>query len=144
SLRMRLEEGGWWRSEDDVALVEQARADLDRSLASARARSRGLRGNIGAIFEHVYETPPAELQDQAAQAKADLLTDPIPSTAASPVRPVRVSHGEKLTLVEALRLALEEEMQQDDRVVLWGQDIAELGGVFRVTQGLLQRFGPRR
>ncbi|MFZ0214877.1 MAG: pyruvate dehydrogenase complex E1 component subunit beta [Candidatus Dormiibacterota bacterium] len=50
----------------------------------------------------------------------------------------------ELTLLEAVREALEEEMARDDRVVLLGEDIGRLGGVFRATDGLLDRFGPER
>jgi len=47
-------------------------------------------------------------------------------------------------MVEALRSALSSEMERDERVILLGMDIGRLGGVFRVTQGLLERFGPDR
>jgi pyruvate dehydrogenase E1 component beta subunit len=47
-------------------------------------------------------------------------------------------------MVEALRSALAAEMQRDERVVVLGLDVARLGGVFRVTEGLLGRFGPDR
>jgi len=47
-------------------------------------------------------------------------------------------------LVQALNLALRQEMEKDDRIVLLGEDVARQGGVFRVTEGLLERFGPRR
>ena len=50
----------------------------------------------------------------------------------------------QLNMVEALRSALLSEMERDERVILLGMDIGRLGGVFRVTQGLLERFGPDR
>jgi pyruvate dehydrogenase E1 component beta subunit len=50
----------------------------------------------------------------------------------------------KLTMVQALNLALKEEMAADDRVVLLGEDIGVDGGVFRVTDGLIDRFGDDR
>lgn len=50
----------------------------------------------------------------------------------------------KLTLVEAINLALTEEMARDERVVLLGEDVGKNGGVFRATQGLLERFGDHR
>ena len=49
-----------------------------------------------------------------------------------------------LTLVQAINLALIQEMEKDDRVILLGQDIGINGGVFRVTEGLHKRFGPDR
>ena len=50
----------------------------------------------------------------------------------------------KMTMVEALNLALRQEMEKDDRVVLLGQDIGPDGGVFRVTDGLYRAFGENR
>ena len=47
-------------------------------------------------------------------------------------------------MVEALNLALREEMERDGRVVLFGEDVGKEGGVFRVTDGLQQEFGPDR
>lgn len=49
-----------------------------------------------------------------------------------------------ITYREALNQALREEMARDINVVLFGEDVAEYGGSFKVTQGLLEEFGPRR
>src|SRR5258708_4395164 len=48
------------------------------------------------------------------------------------------------TYIEAIRWALEDELAGDDKVVVLGQDIGVMGGAFRVTQGLHERFGDRR
>ncbi|MFE5972055.1 alpha-ketoacid dehydrogenase subunit beta [Streptomyces sp. NPDC056460] len=48
------------------------------------------------------------------------------------------------TMVEAINTALREAMAEDERVVVFGQDVARQGGVFRVTEGLAERFGPER
>lgn len=50
----------------------------------------------------------------------------------------------KMTMVEALNMALRQEMQKDDSVVLLGQDIGADGGVFRVTDRLYAEFGGNR
>lgn len=50
----------------------------------------------------------------------------------------------KLNMVEAINLALREEMERDSRVVVLGEDVGKEGGVFRVTDGLQQRFGEER
>ena len=47
-------------------------------------------------------------------------------------------------MVEAIRSALAEEMERDERIVLLGQDIGVNGGVFRATEGLHERFGGDR
>ncbi len=49
-----------------------------------------------------------------------------------------------LTLVQAINLALTQEMEADDRVIILGEDVGKNGGVFRVTEGLQQRFGEER
>jgi pyruvate dehydrogenase E1 component beta subunit len=50
----------------------------------------------------------------------------------------------KITYREALREALREEMLRDPGVFLLGEDIAEFGGSYKVTEGLLAEFGPER
>ncbi len=50
----------------------------------------------------------------------------------------------ELTLVEAVNLALAQEMQRDPDVLLLGEDIGVKGGVFRATNGLIARFGQER
>lgn len=49
-----------------------------------------------------------------------------------------------LTLVQAINLALTQEMEADQRVVILGEDVGKNGGVFRVTEGLQARFGEDR
>ena len=49
-----------------------------------------------------------------------------------------------VTYLEAIRQALWEELEQDERVFMLGQDIGIYGGAFRVTAGFLDRFGPGR
>lgn len=45
---------------------------------------------------------------------------------------------------EALRAAMSEEMRRDDRVFLMGEEVAEYNGAYKVSQGMLDEFGPRR
>ncbi|MBW4329323.1 pyruvate dehydrogenase complex E1 component subunit beta [Stakelama sp. CBK3Z-3] len=50
----------------------------------------------------------------------------------------------KITLREALRDAMAEEMRTDERVFVMGEEVAEYQGAYKVTQGLLDEFGPKR
>lgn len=50
----------------------------------------------------------------------------------------------ELTMIEALNLALHQEMARDDRVIVLGEDVGVDGGVFRVTDGLIDDFGAKR
>jgi pyruvate dehydrogenase E1 component beta subunit len=49
-----------------------------------------------------------------------------------------------MTMVQALNLALRQEMEKDDRVIVLGEDVGVDGGVFRVTDGLIEQFGAER
>ena len=49
-----------------------------------------------------------------------------------------------ITYLEALREAMYQEMEADESVILLGEDVAALGGIFQATSGLLERFGPAR
>jgi pyruvate dehydrogenase E1 component beta subunit len=50
----------------------------------------------------------------------------------------------KMTMVQALNMALRQEMEKDDSVVVLGEDVGVDGGVFRVTDGLIDQFGDKR
>jgi len=50
----------------------------------------------------------------------------------------------KLTMVQAINLALRQEMAADERVLILGEDVGLDGGVFRVTDGLFEEFGEQR
>ena len=52
--------------------------------------------------------------------------------------------SEQLEFRRAIRDALAEELERDERVVFFGEDVAAPGGVFAVTPGLQDRFGPDR
>ncbi|MEK6760279.1 MAG: alpha-ketoacid dehydrogenase subunit beta [Deltaproteobacteria bacterium] len=50
----------------------------------------------------------------------------------------------KINIVQAINDALSSEMERDSSVIVIGEDIGKDGGVFRATQGLLDKFGPKR
>src|SRR2546421_2511551 len=50
----------------------------------------------------------------------------------------------ELEFREAIREALDEELERDERVIFFGEDVAVAGGVFAVTTGLYERHGPER
>ncbi|MGD9473164.1 MAG: pyruvate dehydrogenase complex E1 component subunit beta [Novosphingobium sp.] len=76
--------------------------------------------------------PPSPRREDAAPV---LRSDPsVPEGAAMAV----------LTVREALRDAMAEEMRSDSRVFVMGEEVAEYQGAYKVTQGLLEEFGPQR
>src|SRR4030043_1417383 len=50
----------------------------------------------------------------------------------------------RVKMVQAINLALKEEMQRDNSVVMLGEDVGRDGGVFRTTEGLYNEFGAER
>ncbi len=54
------------------------------------------------------------------------------------------TNGRQITISEAINEAIREEMRRDETVVLLGEDVAAPGGVLKVTQGILDEFGPSR
>ncbi len=50
----------------------------------------------------------------------------------------------EITLIDAIRQAMDEEMARDPRVFITGEDVGPRGGVFRATMGLFEKYGPNR
>ena len=95
--------------------------------------------------------PPAAPSQVAAAAPAPQVS-PAPSAVANPpavaVQPdPDVPPGTEMvtmTVREALRDAMAEEMRRDADVFVMGEEVAEYQGAYKITQGLLQEFGPKR
>ena len=81
---------------------------------------------------------PATAAPSVAHAAA-----PTPVAAASPDWPEGTAM-KTMTVREALREAMAEEMRRDDRVYLMGEEVGEYQGAYKISQGLLDEFGPRR
>jgi pyruvate dehydrogenase E1 component beta subunit len=98
--------------------------------------------------------PPAEAPADKAAATAGAPEGPkkAPSAAAHPPTPAaepapEVPEGTEMvtmTVREALRDAMAEEMRRDEAVFVMGEEVAEYQGAYKITQGLLQEFGARR
>jgi len=86
--------------------------------------------------------PPAEARAEAPQSRA---APAAPQVVAEP--DPEVPAGTEMitqTIREALRDAMAEEMRRDADVFLMGEEVAEYQGAYKVSQGLLQEFGPKR
>ncbi len=83
-------------------------------------------------------------QSAPAPPPAPAVDKPTPSAPAhDPDVPVGTSFT-KVSVREALRDAMAEEMRADRRVFVMGEEVAEYQGAYKVTQGLLDEFGPKR
>ena len=86
---------------------------------------------------------PAE-EAQAQQATVNVHAKPGQEPESLKVQPEAAGPTQRITVREALRDAMAEEMRADDRVFVIGEEVAEYQGAYKVTQGLLDEFGPKR
>ena len=84
--------------------------------------------------------PPTVLAEAMAPAGARAKSTPPPPESELPPDTRML----KMTVREALRDAMAEEMRRDPKVFLMGEEVAEYQGAYKVSQGLLQEFGPKR
>ena len=85
------------------------------------------------------DLPTPKQMDTAAR---DLVAD-VADTVDAPDAPEGATMAE-MTVREALRDAMAEEMRRDERVFVMGEEVAEYQGAYKVTQGLLEEFGAKR
>ncbi|MBN9586328.1 MAG: pyruvate dehydrogenase complex E1 component subunit beta [Afipia sp.] len=89
--------------------------------------------------------PPAAAEATAPQTSAAPSAPAAPAVSAEPDPEVPPgTEMVKMTVREALRDAMAEEMRRDEDVFVMGEEVAEYQGAYKITQGLLQEFGDRR
>lgn len=94
--------------------------------------------------EEASSAPAATSAPAPAAAVAPVAEKPAPRAAQ---QDPEIPHGTNMATVtvrEALRDAMAEEMRRDERVFIMGEEVAEYQGAYKVTQGLLDEFGPKR
>jgi pyruvate dehydrogenase E1 component beta subunit len=87
--------------------------------------------------------PPAEAKAESPTPPAAAPAAPAPVAAPDPEVP-EGTEMVTMTIREALRDAMAEEMRRDPDVFIMGEEVAEYQGAYKVTQGLLQEFGAKR
>ena len=120
-----------------VGTVIATMAGEDGAVATAPA----VEAKAEAAAAPVKQEPAAEAPKKAESGTSKLVADVKPVT--DPAIP-EGTEMVKTTVREALRDAMAEEMRKDDRVFVMGEEVAEYQGAYKVTQGLLEEFGPKR
>jgi pyruvate dehydrogenase E1 component beta subunit len=155
-------EGDAVRSGDVVAEIETDKATMEveavddgtlaKILVPGGTDNVAVNTPIAVIAEEGEEAlaPPAPTSGAEPVARAATAPPPAPaaglSEAAKDLGP-EIPQGTAmvtLTVREALRDAMAEEMRRDDDVFIIGEEVAEYEGAYKITQGLLQEFGARR
>ena len=100
------------------------------------------------------EKPGGAVPRSGSQPRADVESKPArgqsappPATAPAAMVPAEAAYAgptRSMTVREALRDAMAEEMRRDPAVFLMGEEVAEYQGAYKVSQGLLEEFGPKR
>ncbi|MGK6313794.1 pyruvate dehydrogenase complex E1 component subunit beta [Neorhizobium sp. DT-125] len=109
----------------------------------------------GESADAVSEAKPVEAPKAAPQVEQEEKPTATGSASAPvPARPIAPAASDPdipagtemvtMTVREALRDAMAEEMRRDEDVFVMGEEVAEYQGAYKITQGLLQEFGPRR
>jgi pyruvate dehydrogenase E1 component beta subunit len=87
---------------------------------------------------------PEARQEAPVEARPLRAPPPAASPGAPAAEPEYTGKTSAKTVREALRDAMAEEMRRDDTVFLLGEEVGEYQGAYKVSQGLLEEFGPRR
>ena len=157
--KWHVKEGDSVASGDVIAEIETDKATMEVEAVDEGVVSRIL---VAEGTENVkVNTPIAEIagegEDTAAVPQAPVAAPAAPAApaivraeAARPVEPVsdaEVPEGtqmEEMTVREALRAAMAEEMRRDGDVFLMGEEVAQYQGAYKISQGLLDEFGAQR
>ena len=154
-----VKEGDSVKSGDILAEIETDKATMefeavDEGVISSITVAEGTDGvKVGTVIALIT----SEGEEAAAPSSKSVACRPVemPGYSAPPAivsnsKPSETSsvaaNGamQSVTLREALRDAMAEEMRRDDRVFVMGEEVAEYQGAYKVTQGLLEEFGARR
>ena len=118
------------------SILASAQRKMDEAVAAYRATTTP---DPSVMFEHTYSTPTPLLMEERSEAfgvkPGDTSQSPEPDVA-----------GGKpgVNIRNAVNMGLREAMRRDSRVVIFGEDVGKNGGVFQVTRGLQEEFGPDR
>jgi len=162
-----VKEGDEVSSGDILAEIETDKATMefeavDEGVMGAILVPEGTEGvKVGTVIatlsgedEGEAEAAPAAKPETQAEkpAKAEPSREPAPALAAEADKPAPKAdpaippgtNMKSVTVREALRDAMADEMRRDDRIFVMGEEVAEYQGAYKVTQGLLEEFGPQR
>nr|WP_164156302.1 pyruvate dehydrogenase complex E1 component subunit beta [Sandarakinorhabdus rubra] len=138
---------------DVIAEIETDKATMeleadDGGTVTALLVAAGAEGvKVGTPIIAIAGEDEAEAPAPAAPAATPApVAAPAPAPAAAPVTTPEAATGptRRQTVREALRDAMAEEMRADGTVFVMGEEVAEYQGAYKVTQGLLEEFGPAR
>ncbi len=146
--RLREEEASWKAVDPIESFAKELVKNgvlTERKLAALRKRVADRNAAAAARAATAADPDPA---DVIRYMYTDTFEDTVPAehakTTIVKAEPQIKRVEGKLTYKDAIKEALYEEMRRDNRVVMYGEDIADYGGAFKVTKDLLEAFGRQR
>ena len=143
--RWLVKEGDEVKSGDILAEIETDKATMefeavDEGTIGKILVAEGTEGvKVGTVIAVIGEGDVASPTVAAPPPQAVAEVAPVEAAPAA-----HKSNMKTITVREALRDAMAEEMRRDDRVFVMGEEVAQYQGAYKVTQGLLDEFGPKR
>ena len=132
--RAEAEEADWKRTDPIARLRDRAEAAGALDAAAFAAMAAEAAREIEAAIEAARAAPEPDFET----ARTKTASAPLP---ASPEPPP----GDRaLTYAQAITEAMAQEMARDPSVIVIGEDVGRIGGIFGLTRGLMDRFGPER
>ncbi len=154
-----VKEGDAVKSGDILAEIETDKAtmefeSIDEGVIGRILVAEGTEGvKVGTVIAVIGEAGDAAAQPAAEHEAAQpaplptshsTVTPPAPKARATDPAVPAGTQMRQSTVREALRDAMAEEMRRDARVFVMGEEVAQYQGAYKVTQGLLEEFGPKR
>ena len=152
-----VKQGDTVKSGDILAEIETDKAtmefeSIDEGVIGAILVAEGTEGvKVGTVIATISGEGEAVAAPAAAAPTPTVEAAPAPAAerpapTARPADPAipAGTNMQSITVREALRDAMAEEMRRDDRVFVMGEEVAQYQGAYKVTQGLLDEFGPKR
>jgi 2-oxoisovalerate dehydrogenase E1 component len=144
-LRLFLERRGEWDERAGEKMVREVTDSVNAAITAIEAQP--LPGRDDAV-RHGFRLIPGHVVDQlhrmqTAHGEPETVFDPNDIWVVGHDR-LPEGPAESMTMAEAINTALHQAMESDPRTIVLGEDVARAGGVFRVTEGLLEEYGPDR
>ncbi|MDA4129315.1 MAG: dehydrogenase E1 component subunit alpha/beta [Thaumarchaeota archaeon] len=142
ALRDKNKETGYeeqeqaWKTRDPIAIYQ--RKLFDKGLLSEALDAtlhRSVEEEVNTALQSALDAPPSDPLHMEQILYSDQKYDA--------VLPKNPAEG-RVSMRAAINSALKLSMEKDQRILIFGEDVAKWGGVFKVTEGLLEAFGPKR
>ena len=126
-----------WAQQDPIARFEHV------ALAAGKLTEAAIKVCRQSVFDEVRDDIDQALMAGSVSSTADIELSDVYAPLSSNVESLDVSYR-SMRYIDAITDALDVQMTGDASTILMGQDIAEYGGVFKVTEGFIERFGAAR